>query len=539
MTDFHTPPSPPSLEGLDPGRLLAGAVQAPALGAIAPLFPAYELLGRLGEGGSGAVYHARHRKLGREVAIKVLHPELAAGGDFAERLRREARAIARLHHPFVIGVHDFGDVDGIHYLVLEYCAGGTLRGLLGVPAARERALRALGHVAEVLEYAHAQGVAHRDLKPENVLLDAHGYPRVADYGLVSLHEPGTPQVTRTGDVLGTPHYMAPEQLAGGAVDARADVFALGVMIHEALTGRLPVGRFESPVAEALKVCRPALADAVMRALHVDPDQRAGAAELRAALERVPQAAATGEEGPAANRSAAAADPGSDTAEPDPAGEARADRRMRWYVGFAALVLLAMFLPWGSLGGSTAVGRVSADWYGYDCSLDLLGLVQLPYWLLVLAASLSASLVAHARFDRSARSPRWLEWTVALGGSVAVLSALVAFLSDDADLRLALGVFGGIELAPGIGIFVALVGFGGLLALCIRDVARVRLDRLRERRAAKRAQLMRHRKATLGREVRVRKRRKHAQKERGRSARDTSSQQPSPGDERSRSDTPHD
>jgi len=191
------------------------------------------LLEEIGRGGMGRVFRARHDKLDRTVAVKLLPAELAAEPAFRARFEREARTLARLSHPSIVTVHDFGSLsDGSGYLVMEYVAGGTLRSRLPLsPAAAERVLREL---AGALAYAHAAGVVHRDIKPENVLFDAHGRARLADFGIARLLADENATLTAPHFVLGTPRYMAPEARAGAAADARADVFALGVMLQEML-----------------------------------------------------------------------------------------------------------------------------------------------------------------------------------------------------------------------------------------------------------------------------------------------------------------
>ena len=230
----------------------------------------------LGRGGMGAVYLARQVSLDREVAIKVLASELADDPLFLERLEREARMMAKLRHPNIVTVHDFQKLeDGSAAIVMEFIEGGSLREKMrqhpnGLPL--EDALRIIRQIAAGLETAHAAGMIHRDMKPENVLLDMDGTARVSDFGLaLPLHE-GTARLTLTGTAVGTVDYMAPEQFKGGELDARLDIFALGVIAYELLTGQTPRGSFDPP--HRLRAEIPMSVSAVvMRALHPNPEER--------------------------------------------------------------------------------------------------------------------------------------------------------------------------------------------------------------------------------------------------------------------------
>jgi hypothetical protein len=222
----------------------------PAPAAIARHFPELEILEIVGEGGMGVVYRARHRRLDRLVALKVLPKELADDPAFAERFAREARTLARLDHPGIVRVFDFGVAEGLTYLVLEYVDGANLRQVMAAGRlAPAEALAIVPQVCEALQYAHDRGVVHRDVKPENVLLDSRGKVKIADFGLAKIV--GAPladvSLTGTGQVMGTIHYMAPEQYRTPKdVDHRADLYSLGVVFYEMLTGEVPVGRFHAP-----------------------------------------------------------------------------------------------------------------------------------------------------------------------------------------------------------------------------------------------------------------------------------------------------
>ncbi len=235
--------------------------------------PDLELHGCLGRGGMGLVYRARQIRLDRVVAVKLMAPRLASDPEFAERFEREARALARLDHPGVVRVHEFGEAAGVYYLVMEYVDGANLRELMAQDIAPDDAAEIIGQLCDALAYAHARGVVHRDIKPENVLLERGGRVKVADFGLAKLQqEPGGATATRTRRIVGTPQYMAPEQLGDpGAVDHRADIFAIGVVFYEMLTGQLPVGRFDSPSELGRGDAR--LDAIVLRALESNRDKR--------------------------------------------------------------------------------------------------------------------------------------------------------------------------------------------------------------------------------------------------------------------------
>lgn len=249
-----------------------------------------------GRGGMASVYRATDPAFGRPVAIKVLAAALARDPGFAERFLREARAVARLQHPHILPVHDVGEQDGTVFLVMPYIDGGTFRDrLLGAEGARPlpvgEAAALLRPVAAALDYAHRQGIIHRDVKPNNILLTAQQYPLLADFGIAKTLAQGTvPAITATGMMLGTPEYMSPEQGQGGPIDGRSDLYALGVVLYETLTGRPPF-RAETPADTPVAIVvrqvmaqppaprslNPALSPAVeavlLRALAKRPDDR--------------------------------------------------------------------------------------------------------------------------------------------------------------------------------------------------------------------------------------------------------------------------
>ena len=244
-------------------------------GERAPSFPHLEILEPLGKGGMGAVFKARQTKLNRLVALKVLPSESGRDSNFAERFTREAQALARLNHPNIVGVQDFGETNGQYCFIMEYVDGVNLRQLLqkGRMAPQE-ALAIVQQVCDALQYAHEEGIIHRDIKPENILIDRKGRVKIADFGLAKLvgRESALFQLTGSQQIMGTPHYMAPEQMERPhTVDHRADIFALGVVFYEMLTGELPLGRFALPSEKG--VGDTAIDQIVLRALDKNPDQR--------------------------------------------------------------------------------------------------------------------------------------------------------------------------------------------------------------------------------------------------------------------------
>ena len=202
----------------------------------------YEIGRLLGRGGMGAVYLARERALERAVAIKVLPPELAADAEGRERFRREARTAAKLTHPNIVPLHTFGDAEGMLYFVMGYVRGESLgdRMRREGPLPADDARRIMGELAGALDYAHRQEVIHRDIKPDNVLLDDEsGRPMLTDFGVAKAQASGA-TLTEIGAVVGTPHYMSPEQASGARdLDGRSDLYSLGVMGYAMLSGRLP------------------------------------------------------------------------------------------------------------------------------------------------------------------------------------------------------------------------------------------------------------------------------------------------------------
>ncbi len=281
----HSPIPADAPGGLCPGCVLLGVAgptnpsqaftdSIPTIEEVAAAFPELEVLELLGQGGMGVVFKARQQRLDRFVALKILPPALAAQPGFAERFTREARVLARLAHPHIVAIYDFGESAGFYYLIMEYVNGVNLRAAMRAGVKPEQALLLVPHICEALQFAHDHGVLHRDIKPENILLDTHGTPKLADFGIAKLagEESLKTGLTATGAALGTAAYMAPEQVEKPAtVDHRADIYSLGVVLYEMLTGELPLGRFGAP-SEKSTVNR-GVDEVVMRALEKERERR--------------------------------------------------------------------------------------------------------------------------------------------------------------------------------------------------------------------------------------------------------------------------
>jgi serine/threonine-protein kinase len=257
----------------------------------------YRIVRKLGSGGMADVYMAEDQQLGRRVALKVLHRRFAEDEQFVERFRREASSAAGLSHPNVVAIFDRGEWDGTYYISMELVEGRTLKEIVREkgPAPPEAAVDLTLQILRAARYAHKHGVVHRDIKPHNVLIDQDGRVRVTDFGIARA---GTSDITETGSVMGTAQYLSPEQAQGRPVDERADLYAIGIVLYELLTGQVPfdaeqpvtvalkqVSELPVPPAELVPAIPPAIDAVVMRALEKDPDRRYQSAdEFIAALE---------------------------------------------------------------------------------------------------------------------------------------------------------------------------------------------------------------------------------------------------------------
>src|SRR5271165_4145186 len=271
VTAPSTSESPRSVNQLQPGSLLAAR---------------YEILDRLGVGGMGAVYKAKDREVDRLVALKVIRTELAGDSDILSRFKQELILARKVTHKNVIRIFDLGRAGGVRFITMEYIEGQDLRSLVkkeGKPSP-QRCVEIIQQVCLALDAAHAEKVVHRDLKPQNIMLDAQGKVYVMDFGIA--RSVGSEGLTMTGAVVGTPEYMSPEQVKGDEIDGRADIFTLGIIFYELLTGKMPfraetvqrsmykrtVERAISPAAEDPSV--PAfLSEVVSKCLEIDPAKR--------------------------------------------------------------------------------------------------------------------------------------------------------------------------------------------------------------------------------------------------------------------------
>jgi tRNA A-37 threonylcarbamoyl transferase component Bud32 len=282
-----------------------------------PLIPGsdlgpYRIVEKIGQGGMASVYKAYHAALSRFVALKILPPQMAADPQFQVRFKEEAVAVANLRHPNIMAVHDYGEIEGVTFIVNEYVDGGTFDLQMGSPLPLSYVIDILGPIAGALDYAHSRGVIHRDVKPSNILVAKDGKPLLGDFGLARMMMPDR-DVTSAGMILGTPNYMAPEQ---GQGDPRpeSDTYSLGIIAYQALTGRVPF-QAATPMAiiiahqtEPLPMPRsvnpdiaPEVEEALIKCLARAPEDRYQSAEkfiraLRSAREESPGGGASGPPG---------------------------------------------------------------------------------------------------------------------------------------------------------------------------------------------------------------------------------------------------
>ncbi len=259
------------------------------------LLPGIHVTELIGHGGMGAVYRGRQISLDRDVAIKILPREIQSSPQLGERFQREAQTLAKLHHPNIVSIFDFGQVDGLYYFVMEYVDGVTLRDTIrSKTISPDAALKMIPVICDALQFAHSRGVVHRDIKPENILVDRAGQLKIADFGLAKMLNRGGDaatemELTGTQQVMGTAKYMAPEQMSTSkSVDHRADIYSLGVVFYELLTGEAPMGWFQPPSKKVAVDVR--LDEVVLRTLESEPERRyQQASDVKTAIENLSSA----------------------------------------------------------------------------------------------------------------------------------------------------------------------------------------------------------------------------------------------------------
>jgi len=260
----------------------------------------YRIISQVGQGGMATVYKAYQASMDRNVAVKVLPRQLAESPEFAARFQQEARTIARLEHPHILPVFDYGESDGTTYFVMRYLEAGTLKEKMQAdPLSYNEIDNLFTQLAGALGYAHSHGVIHRDLKPANALVDEQGNLFLTDFGIAKLLESASPRLTQTDAIMGTPAYISPEQARAQTVDQRSDIYSLGIILYEMVTGRVPFTA-DTPLAVILKhvsdplplpsILKPDIPESIekviLKSLAKEPDDRyANTAEFLAAWKR--------------------------------------------------------------------------------------------------------------------------------------------------------------------------------------------------------------------------------------------------------------
>ena len=259
------------MENLQPGQMLGS----------------YRIISRIGQGGMASVYKAYQPSMDRNVAIKVLPGQLAESPEFVTRFQQEARFIAKLEHPHILPVFDYGEDRGITYFVMRYFESGTLKNKMEAGQLPFQEIdRIFMQLADALGYAHARGIVHRDLKPANALVDADGNLFLTDFGIAKLLESASPRLTQTDAIMGTPAYISPEQAQARPVDQRSDIYSLGIILYEMVMGRVPYVA-DTPLAVILQHVSdplplpstvkpdisPAIEQVILKALAKNPNDR--------------------------------------------------------------------------------------------------------------------------------------------------------------------------------------------------------------------------------------------------------------------------
>ena len=281
-------------ETVPPGPAAPPEFHPPSAEELSAIFPQYEVMEIIAAGGMGAVYKARQIELDRQVALKILPKETSADAGYAERFKTEARAMAKLSHPNIVGIHDFGYRDGFFFFIMEYVEGANFHDLIysgGVNASN--ALPYMKQICRGIGYAHSRGIVHGDIKPANIILNSEGVMKILDFGLADLMHDKQESGAAGGLQFGTPDYSAPEKFQpGAATDHRADLYSIGVLLYEALAGRVP----DNPMVKASSLVSvdPRLDQVVARCLQPDPVQRCQRAEeIVASIEKIEKSPGTG------------------------------------------------------------------------------------------------------------------------------------------------------------------------------------------------------------------------------------------------------
>lgn len=413
-----------------------GALPPPPIDEIARHFPQLEILSCLGRGGMGVVYKARQISLDRLVALKLLAPEREKDPEFSERFAREAQALAKMSHPHIVTIHDFGQAGGFFYLLMEYVDGANLRQLLQAHKfTPEQALGVVPPLCDALQYAHDRGIVHRDIKPENLLMDRDGRLKVADFGLVKML--GSEAL---GDdrPMGTPDYMAPEQSGDPVkVDNRADIYSLGVVIYEMLTGELPGKNFQPPSSKVGVDSR--LDEVVHRAMEQEPGQRYQQASfLKTEVERITDTPAPAAPPPASPfHSVATPDPDKIKASVEAPAVAMMVVSGLALCGHLFVVLggFLLMLGVGGFAGSWMPGFLRVGHGALGAAVLILG----ASWIIIMTIIHVVSLVGANRM-RKLESYRWsvASAVILIGGGVLSLPALSA---SPLDVLMILGQLG--------------------------------------------------------------------------------------------------
>ena len=336
------------MDNLQPGQMLGS----------------YRIITQIGQGGMATVYKAYQPSMDRHVAIKVLPSQLAESKEFVKRFQQEARIIARLEHPHILPVFDYGESDGVAYFVMRYLEAGTLKDRMVArrPLPVNEIDRIFTQLTDALSYAHGHGVVHRDLKPANALVDSQGNLFLTDFGIAKLLESASPRLTQTDAIMGTPAYISPEQAQARTVDQRSDIYSLGIILYEMVTGQVPF-EAETPLAIILKHVSdplpppslikkdisPSLEQVILKALAKDPEDRfETAAEFLAAWKRALNEEREKETIHRAPEAISLSTSGARTPAPSTVTSSKPARSTGWVAGCLILACLALTVGGGGI-----------------------------------------------------------------------------------------------------------------------------------------------------------------------------------------------